>query len=253
MNSKGISHIEVILSFLIFIGFVMFAFYFFSPFEGTRIIESSKEYAFIDLMKNTSVELDSYPVGLDVNTKGKGIIEITISQINAEKKVRVENYLGEEIPSRRDNDIIRVKLEDSIYDSFDGGGDGFILIKFSEDILSYSGPVDLSGPSLNDENLIEIGVASKRAIVSEKRIIDLKTIYESSSQQYEKLGEYLNLPKRINFGFGIIFDDGEKIETLKDIPAGIDIFSKKGRVETLRTKSGKEGKVEFSEFIVKIW
>jgi len=85
------------------------------------------------------------------------------------------------------------------------------------------------------------------------RVSDLKNIYESGTAEYEKLGEYFNLPKRISFGFGIIFDDGDKIETLKDIPAGIDVFSEKKRVETLRIKSGKEGKVEFSEFIVKIW
>ncbi|MDO8508463.1 MAG: hypothetical protein Q7S27_02140 [Nanoarchaeota archaeon] len=254
MEKRGISHIEVILSFLIFIGFIMFALYFFSPFEGSRLIESSLEYAFIDLIKNTSVELKIYPVVIEGDTKNKAenIIEIEIPENDNELNLRVENYLGEPIPSRRsstDLKLIRVKLEDSIFDNFDGKG--FINMKFSKDITSYSPPEDLNGAIIDQSSgkMYNIGSGNVIKAISEKKLIDLKTLYEISPEDYNNIKKSFNLPSRVNFGFAMVYDGGQKIETTKEIPPGVEVFSKKKRIEILNLG----GKIEFGEIIVKVW
>ena len=260
MNKEGISHIEVILSFLIFIGFVIFALYFFSPFEGSRLIESSLAYAITEISKNASVNLESYSIKLNPQTRGEigKVLEIEVRDVDVNKNARVENYLGENVPSRRElnnPNIIRIKLEDSLY-GFEGD-EGFALIKFSEDIDPYSNPSLLDGNVLvpaNGEELYEIGTSNKIKVVSEKRIVELKNIYERSGDDYQRLKQSFNLPNRVNFGFGILFDNIDKIEPNISIPKGIAVFSSSKRIEVLRNISpDKMGKIVFADFIVRVW
>ena len=69
-NKRGLGHIEAILAFVLFIGFLIFAFYFFSPFSGgNRLLDSSIDYAFREININTSIDMESYSVVInnDVN------------------------------------------------------------------------------------------------------------------------------------------------------------------------------------------
>ncbi len=261
MNSRGISHIEVILSFLIFIGFVIFALYFFSPFENSRLVESSLSYALSEVIKNTSIEVDSYSIKLDKETRkniGK-IIEVEIKGVNDNKNVRVESYIGEVVPSRRETgnkDIVRIKLDDKLYGF--NGDDGFAIIKFSEDISAYKSPGELDGPILIPEDgkrLYEAGASNKIELISEKRINDLKVIYEKSTEDYRKIKKKFNLPNGVNFGFSLIFDDGKKIETNEDIPNGIKVDANSKRMELLEKNSeeNKNDRIVLGDLTVKIW
>ena len=258
MNKRGISHIEVILSFLIFIGFVIFALYFFSPFKADRVIGSSLSYAVKEIIKNASVEIDSYSIRLNANTKddiGK-IIEIRIEGLNSKKNVRAESYIGEEISSRREagnNDIIRIRLDNKLYGF--NGNEGFVILKFSEDIDKYGNSNDLNGILADEENLYEIGTINKIKIVSEKRIIELKNIYEKGSEDYKNIKKNFNLPNRVNFAFSLSFDNGEKIEAKQDIPKGLGVFPNLQRIEVLQKDSdkNKNDRINFGDLTIIIW
>lgn len=236
MDKRGISHIEVMLSFLIFIGFVIFALYFFSPFNNARLVDSSLSYIFSEVEKNASLELDFYSVKLNV-LQSPNSIEIQINGIDINKNVRVESRSGNVIASQRIGDDVRFNLDASLYQ----GTSGFANVAFSEDFLPFSGSVN---PLIAGN--YEILSSDKSSILSEKRI---KILNDSYNADYNKIKEKFNLPTRINFGFDLRFDSGESIGVRRDIPEGIDIFSDIKRVQVLR----EDGGIKFADLIVRVW
>ena len=242
LNKGGISHIEVMLSFLIFIGFVIFALYFFSPIQTSRLVESSLSYAFREVKINVSVELESYSVSLNLTSVIVDTIAVNLSNSLVNANVRAENYLETVVPSMRDSNnpnIIYFEWADTNY----GSGKGFVIIKLSEDFEPYSGTVNSTAV---DEDLYGIASSNTVKLISEKRILALKDLYIGD---YVSLKERFNLPGRVGFGFGLVFDENDKIEAQEEVPKGVEVFSDSERVEVLRTN----GNIEFADLIVEIW
>ncbi len=244
MEKRGISHIEVMLSFLIFIGFVIFAFYFFSPSQTSRIVESATSYAFREIIENTNTEVESYYVKMDVSGMGSGseFRKIKISGVDNIKNVRAENRHGTFVESRREgaSDNINFKA-DSVHDG--DPSEGFAIFRFSEDINPGSGPS--GGGQLNDDEYSIIS-SDKIKFMSEKKI---KALNASYYDNYEKLKQQFNLPSSVNFEFNIVFDSGEEIEAKRERPEGVEVFSNVRRVEILR----EDGSVIFADLILRIW
>ena len=245
MKKRGLSHIEMIVSFLLFIGFVSVALYFFSPTNTSRLVDSTLTYSFREIENNVSVGLNIYSV--KINKDNIPSIAINIPDIDAEKKVRVEDIEGTVLPSKRDGDLVHVKLS----------GEKFIYIKYSRDYIPYS-PVPGDGVNNID---YEIGSSSADIVVSEKRFSDLKNHYASDEGYLKLKGEEFNLPNRVDFGFSLEFDDGSKIEAEKNIPAGVEVFSDIKQVPVIRkekkSESGEiiveDGKSELANIIVEVW
>ena len=68
------------------------------------------------------------------------------------------------------------------------------------------------------------------------------------AHDYFALKEQFNLPGRVNFGFSFEFDN-KTISSEREIPSGLDVFSKVDRVEVLR----ENGEVEYADFTIKVW
>src|SRR3989344_2949597 len=93
MNKKGMSHVEIILSFVIFITAVGFALYFFNPGDSDRLVESSLTYAFTEISENTSLEIKIFTVLIKHdNPINENSIAFNFSGIGEE--TRVETYEG---------------------------------------------------------------------------------------------------------------------------------------------------------------
>lgn len=257
MGERGISHIEVLLSFLIFVGFVIFALYFFSPTQTSRLINSSLSYATRSISEDVSVELFTYPVKIAPRPSGEeDVIEVEIKEdIPENMEIRVENYNGEDnIPADRfdvnENDNkekVRFKLDDKLYKDT-GSTNGFAFLKFSEDFVPYPEGEELKRLSgkinLIKLNSYEVGAAEKKEVVSEKRASELEGSYNND---YNKLKERFNLPKTVNFEFAL-FGDKIKIEAKKDSPASGEVAVNTKRAEVLRN----DGTVVFADLIVRI-
>lgn len=226
MEKRGVGHIEIILSFVLFFTFVSIAFYFFSPLKASKLADSSLPYAFSDIEMNTSVEIISYSVKI-VNGQNKIAVEIADAP---EGNVRVENYDGEVLPSRRNGN--------SVY--FERDGSDFVFIKFSEDFLPSS--FTNSGNNAN----YELASRSSKRVISEKRLLELNKSYYSD---YLNTKRRLNIPDSVDFSFSLAFPDGKIIKTEKDAPVGQQVFSDIKRKEVLR----ENGDSLFSEIQVKIW
>ena len=102
MTKRGLTHIEVLLSFLIFMGFVVFALYFFSPFQTSRLVDSSLDYAFREIIKNTTIEIETYSFWFDVSGYESEVKKIRIENIDSSKIVIAENKNHEVVLVKRD-------------------------------------------------------------------------------------------------------------------------------------------------------
>lgn len=246
MNKRGITHIEIILSFLIFVGFVIFALYFFSPLENSRFIESSLSYAIKEIDKRAKVNLRVYSVKLPENIPSEDYASVDTPSIAASDSIRVEDYLGEKVNSGKSVpdkkvyfELIEFYQENNAKIAYIKISDGFI---FPDSLNSQPDPVETRVAEIISSNEIEL--------ISEDKMNELKNSYDNN---YKDLKTQFNLP-RINFVFSLNGDEGSDLEKIipdneEKPPEDIDIYSKEERVEILRS----DGRTEFANLIVKIW
>ena len=225
--NKGAAHIEIIISMVLFIGFVMFVFYFFNPIKSSRIVDSSLPYLFNEINGKLNVELETYSVKIDEVAE---VIKIEENIDLQDKNIRVENYYEtKELPS--------AIIEGKIY--FKPGEEKFVLIKICEDLEAYTGwEAGAQGGTYT------ISYVGTRDIFSEKKAKELNQTY---FENYAGLKDEFNLI-RTDFAFSLVFSDSE-IKAERFIPAGTDVFSEYKRKEVLR----ESGELEFVDLIAMVW
>jgi hypothetical protein len=237
MDKRGIRHVEIILSFVIFVGAVGFALWFFNPGDYSRRVDSSLEYGFREITQNTSVNLEIYSVKINNNTLAStgfsGPIAINLANVEAGKKSFVRSFSGLVLDSqRRGTDFVDV----------DSGGwqnIDFIFVEFSEDFEQGS-----ASAGTDNKSYYEIASHDSKNLISEKRFLELKKSY---FEDYSGLREEFNIHS--NFGFTLEFSN-DSIVAEKQVPQGLEVFSEKRRVEVLRNESGR---TEFADLVVKVW
>ena len=230
MEKRGVSHVEFILSFLLFIGFLLSILLFFDPFDNNDILDVSLNEVSDSIIKQVSKEIIIYSVVVD-QAVTEPIIEFTIPNINSGYKVRVEDYNGNVLPSSFDGTEVVVDRE----------GNSFLKVKFS-DAFDPSSPA----PSGSSTTVVTIASSNIKNISTESGFNDLKDQYV---QDYHTLKTDLGLPPGINFAFEVKFDDGTGIIASNSIPSGVDVFVDRDRIEIIRG----DGKSEFADLSVKVW
>jgi hypothetical protein len=230
MNKKKADHIEIILAFIIFISFILFALYFFNP-SSDRSVDSSLSFTFNEIERNISTELKTYSVKLNIDKIGGPIVAVEIDEENG-KNVIVENYYGKKLDSSKSGDKVWIKHENY----------NFTFIKLSEDISvsnKFNSVLDVKKEEYNISSVIS------DKLISEKRVIELNRSYYSD---YERLKAFFNIPRNSNFAFILEFD-GKKIIGEKNIPSSLDVYSDNKRVKILN----KDGGTSFGYLTIKIW
>ena len=233
MEKRGLGHLEAILSFVIFIGFLIFAFFFFSPFSSNRTLDSTLTYAINELEDHAQVDVESYSVVLDESVSTGTDVGININYELENVKERVENSDGESIVSGISGTIIYFAVPVK----------KFVTVKLSEDYDSS----DLTSVNILDSGLYHISSSDKTKFFSEKKFLELNESYYSA---YNELKEGFNLPGRVDFAFEVVFDDGTRITSTKDVPEGLEVLSNQKRIEIIRKETGDK---EFANLITKVW
>jgi len=245
MNKRGISHIEMLLSFLIFAGFVIFALYFFSPFNASRLIESSLTYAKIEMIKNTTIEIESYSISLDVSNSNdlNSVVQIEIEDYDASKEVQAKNRNGDIVLAEGVGSSNHIKFNTSnVYDT--DPTKGFAIFRFGEGLIENPPP---GGGGNNMIGTYTIISSEKEKFISESRIINLKTAYEKN---YESVRNAFNLPSRANLEFEVAFSTTEKISAQRPLrPQSEEMFVNSKRIEVLRNT----GEIQFADLKVRVW
>ena len=242
MKKSGISHIEVILSMVLFITFVIIGLAFFNPATSSRFVSSSLEYASDEILDEIEIDLESFSVVIKEEwTESEIGVEI-IDIENGNKGMKVVNSLGVEVPSSRDRQMVYFTRNPS---------DRFFSVLLSE---GFDLADDSVNPVVTDPANYDIGSASSRKVVSEEKTLELQGRYDTDYEDL-KTGspeeDGFNLAYRLDFSFSLIFSDKpeKNIEAVRDIPSGLEVFSDVERVEVLTT----EEELTSADLLVKIW
>jgi hypothetical protein len=233
MNKKGASHVEVIVSFIIFIGFIGAMFYFFNPSSSSKLADSSADYAFREINNNAKTTLDSVSVKINKNfiPSGQSVISIKITGLDANKNAIAKDYYGNRLNVGRQGDTFYLGWVNS----------DFAVIELNEEF-----PDGGTGSVGLNESYYEIASSESRELLSENKIIAIKERYVSD---YSKLRDDFNLPNRINWAFSLTFSSGQNITADVGEPQNAEVISNKKSVEVLRT----DGKTEFADLQIKVW
>ncbi|MFH1802632.1 MAG: hypothetical protein ABH864_04220 [archaeon] len=239
MEKRGISHIEVILAFVIFIAAVGFGLYFFNTGDSDRVVDATLTYAFREIEGNTTTSVEVYSVDLNKTSILPGTSVIALNFSGVEGMSQAVNYSGNRLNSSRggsDGELVFVFSED-------WANEEFLFVMFGEEFYD-----DSVSAVEHNETYYRIGSSEVRKLISEKRFVELNDSYYSNYGELKKQ-ENFNIPDRADFGFSLVFEEGDAIVAEREIPDGFEVFSERKRVEVLRTNN----EVVFADLIVKVW
>jgi len=243
MMKKGVSHIEVVLAFLLFLSASIVILYFFSLGDASSLNDKQLYYLFDKVGANVSVDL--IEVGVKVNsTIAENIAINTPIEIGEAINASVINLNKEFLDSKNSqlgNNVICINIMKS------GKKTDFVYLYLSEDFNSTSnnGEGFLCPNSISEGNYT-LGGVKKYKVVSEKRILLFNKSYYND---YNSIKNYSGIPQIQDFSLTVKFGNGEKIEMLKNIPQGVEVFSLNRRIEVLRNNRT----VEFADINLRIW
>lgn len=235
MNKKGLSHIEFVVSFVIFIGFIVFAFVFFNPLQSQRTLKSTMDYAWIEVSEEGREEVQTYSISIVTPSFNPLELKIRIDGVPLEYNASVEDVNGIPIPTHRDSAGI-------VYFTRQTSSDKFFRIRYSKS-LSDSGPILPLSSDLTSH--YAISSSEIRDLYFEKLLLELNQSYYLN---YLGLKQELNLPNRMEFGFVVTLNN-KQISAVNQIPEGIEVLSKNDRVEIIRIS----GQREYADLRVIVW
>ena len=226
---KGFGHVEAVITLVIFIAFIVFAFTFFSPFRASRTLTSTLDYSWREVNDFTSNNLVSYSVVISPTAPSSISILIPGSNLNAS----VLDSSGKAISSF--NNQFGVHFTKPL--------DNFVVIRYSKQF--NVGNFIIGSPLTPND--YSISSSDTKDIMFENLFLKLNDTYYSN---YTGLKKQFNLPNRVQFGFSVIFSDGSKIEAYQNVPSGVEVISKNDRLLIVRNISLKE---EYAEVNVQVW
>ena len=230
MIKRGAGNIEFILSFILFISFTAAALYFFNPVRELKSGEASRDYVINTIIKNTSVDLDSYSIVINTADLSKKDFNVNIPGISSQKNAKVVDYYGAILDSKRGGENVCFTRNN---------GENFSTIYLSDDIDENNGACSGS----TDYTLAS---SSSNRVISEKKVMQLREAYYAN---YSLLKKQLDVPEGFEFSFSLEFSNGENITVERSGPLRGEIFSNTKIKEVLR----KRGTSQFGYLTVRVW
>ncbi len=202
-NKKG-SHVGIVLSFVIFITFLVFLYTIVEPTMSTqRNKEALLDHLKIELMKRFSANLTSVSLTIEKELPQPCIKLLNLkTELNIVSTVIVKDGLGKIFPNR----IFENNLE------IDREGDDnafFFKIYYSEKFEEVSGGTFSNcRPYMRGPGGYTIGLVRTDKYIFETKVIEIIDQYEND---YDNLRSELKIPLGNEFGFGLIYNDDTKI------------------------------------------
>jgi len=233
MERKGLGHIEVIVSFMLFIVGIGFSLYYFIPIIYE---ESGNGDSINPLVQFAETRAQIYSVIVD-NSGNQ------IEQGNVGSSLGVLlNESGKFVVTDGTYVLNSKKLGKVIYFNSSWNNRERVYIIFSEDVNEIIS--NLNTPNVNN-SFYDFGSVQTMNLVSEKKIIEMNASYYSD---YDSLKQQMGLGKNKDFRFRFYFN-GVTIETMRDIPSGREISSMSKEVAVL----GKNGIIGYGLIEEEIW
>ncbi len=242
---RGSAHIEVIISFILFMGFLIFGLYFFNPLDTTRVLDSTLYYAHDEILKNFSTTVYTYGMSIRPAEAGDDFIVATLKlddfglNVSSFRGVRIEDSAGEEVSLYYDNRTRTIYFSKGVRD--------FFRFTFGDLTTHQNRDLLVQGyETLLPERYV-ISSTDVRGVYSERAALVLRNRYTAN---YAPLKEELNLPRRVDFDFVMRVGDRVIVEATQPIPEQVEIYAKQQRIEIIGNSSGL---LEFAELGVRVW
>ena len=235
-SKKGSSHLEMILAFILFIGFISFLFFNLKPYDTAILpvsLANGVHYSLEKMIKTnltvTSVKL----TGVNLNFK---CFKVDIPG----------KYFKYDFSKQLVKDESGIKVASGVSSSgnnreiFIEGMENYYKIYFSPELNEF---VYLETTCLDPQSSI-IGSITEKEISSYKKLMELNAKYSSD---YESLKSELGIPAI--FDFEIISLDNPEINMETDVPNSIDVIA----VEKVFEILNGDGEIINSRIVVRIW
>lgn len=237
MEKRGLSNIEMVLAFIIFIGAVLFAVYFFLNHFNQNQKENSLDFVNSQIVSNLNAEVKSYSVKINRSAfpNDQEILAVNINtEIALEENIAAFDFNGVSVPIDLVNGIVYLNVSKS--------GDLFKIEISKEISRNYT---LFSNLPASNENYYNIASNTKNTLPSEMKVEELNKNYYL---EYDKLKSDLGINRGFDFGFEADFA-GNNVKMEKDISKQDSVFVSNKRIEFLR----KNGKIEFTDVKTKVW
>lgn len=237
LTKRGISHIEVIISFVVFVGFLFFLFAFIKPVRNTEISQTILDLSQQGIEDYTNVNYSYISVKLSDSLvfDGKLCFAIPISIDNG--RIVVKDKKDVEVNSGAD--------ESKIYISQDS--EKFYTI-YASSVFELKGALSDCKDLVKDTDY-SLGFLSEYQVLSNESIFQLKERYDSN-EDYISLKRYFKIPDSNNFGFSIRETNGDEIiSAMRSPPARISVIARDVPSQLIY----KTGEIKFVIMNVQAW
>lgn len=242
MDKRG-THVGIILSFAIFVIFLVFLY---SVTEPAIKIQKDKQ-ALLDyleraLIEQTYVEMKTSTLSINATAPQDCIeIENLITELEMNSRIRVKNEFEDTTPS-----YISETNPDNLLIDRDDSGNRFFKIYNSEEFEEISARTINPCKKLKKEDEdYTIGLTRTETNIFETKIINLINEYKNN---YETLKNELKIPAGSEFGFSFTYSNGTKIETLKK-EVSTSVYAKEVPIQYV----DKESSISSGFINIKVW
>lgn len=228
-GKTGIGHLEMIISFVFFVGFIFFLFTVLKPYDTTTLSSSVISGLYNSFREKTQTNLTDLFIKADY-TGSNSCFYIQLSG-----KLFKYNFTNSLVKS-----VSNVKIESKLAngDLNIGSKEGFYKVEISPEFSNgnLNGCDKLSNYSLG--SLIE------RQVVSYSSLVNMSDRYKND---YDGLKFYLNVPEA--FDFGITSEQLPEINMERLVPHLGDVVTRGYILEVLKNN----GEVINTRFTIKVW
>lgn len=234
MQKKGSTHVEFIISMILFIGVVFFSIYLANP-VTQKNSDSLVSITANSIRNNVETESATYSVKIKKENVpfSSGTIAFDSSDVGLSGGCLAF-----------DSSEIKMSCARSADDNvayFSWNGQEFIYLIFSDEITRNQ-PTEQTSI---DTNLYETASVVRDKVYSESKLLSLADRY---NKDYSSLKTSLGFPSGRDFVFSIKLNDTSRIAVEREELGNSEVYSKTERLEVI-----SEGGIKFVDFDVKIW
>jgi hypothetical protein len=202
-RDKRGSHVEVMLSFIIFVTFVLFLLSILMPSVGTQK-DKVKIFQGIEIAIINKVSSNITSITVNIGDINENCVNLDNFMLDAGigSNIIVKDPLGTTVSSDINADSLQITRAST--------GDKFFRVYYSPEFESLN-----SGTACSLINY-SIGLTKTSQYVFERKFLEMM------NENHETLGNEINVPDGIGFGYGIVLANGTTIETQEmDIAANV--------------------------------
>jgi len=220
-NKKAIAHIEVIVSFVIFIGFLIFLFAILNPIKEIKIDESLFEAVKYKITEYENLKSDISYVSIMLEDSPEEncfeIEKINDMECSSDAKFRAKDENNQQVQITPSGNYIKINDDNEFYT---------IFCSKVLDENSFKGNCE----EIDDEDYV-LGIIQKEELISVKQLKDLINSI-NNDVEYETIKQSLGIPNNNDFGLrirdgkNILKYDNIEFEAIKRAPGAAKVSSK---------------------------